>query len=255
MARIPQSEIERLKSEVSVERLVEAAGVALQARRQGSARALPLPRGCRGLARGHAGQEPLALLRLPGGRRADRLGDEVAGRVLPPCGGAAAKRFPFSRRGREGGHGAEAAAARWRSMPTMGAARPGGGLLPRDPESFARGAGVSEGARPGSAELIDRFKLGFANRTLGLRLPLGNRAAGAEIRARLQKLGVLRASGHEHFNGSLVVPVFDETGRCTEVYGRKITPNAAAGDAAAPVPARPASRACGTGRRWRRARR
>ena len=74
-------------------------------------------------------------------------------------------------------------------------------------------------------ELIERFKLGFANRTLGLRLPMGNRVAGAEVRARLQKLGVLRASGHEHFNGSLVVPVFDEQGGVAEVYGRKITPN------------------------------
>ena len=29
-------------------------------------------------------------------------------------------------------------------------------------------------------------------------------------------------SGHEHFNGSLVVPVLDEQGQVTEVYGRKI---------------------------------
>ena len=50
-------------------------------------------------------------------------------------------------------------------------------------------------------ELIDRFRLGFANRTLGLRLPDKNRKAGHEIRSRLQALGVLRESGHEHFNG------------------------------------------------------
>lgn len=75
-----------------------------------------------------------------------------------------------------------------------------------------------------SPELIDRFKLGFANRTLGLRLPEKNRKAGAEVRSRLQRLGVLRESGHEHFNGSLVVPVFDAAGNVVEVYGRKITP-------------------------------
>jgi DNA primase len=75
-------------------------------------------------------------------------------------------------------------------------------------------------------ELIDRFRLGFANRTLGLRLPEKNRKAGAEVRERLQRLGVLRESGHEHFNGSLVIPVFDEGGQqVVEVYGRKITPN------------------------------
>ena len=76
-----------------------------------------------------------------------------------------------------------------------------------------------------SPELIDHFQLGFANRTLGLRLPEKNRKAGAEVRARLQRLGVLRDSGHEHFNGSLVVPVFDVAGNVVEVYGRKITPN------------------------------
>ena len=35
-------------------------------------------------------------------------------------------------------------------------------------------------------------------------------------------LGVYRESGHEHFNGSLIVPVTDEAGRVREVYGRKI---------------------------------
>ena len=40
-----------------------------------------------------------------------------------------------------------------------------------------------------SSEMIDRFRLGFANRTLGYRLPEKNRQAGAAIRGRLQKLG------------------------------------------------------------------
>jgi DNA primase len=71
-------------------------------------------------------------------------------------------------------------------------------------------------------ELIDRFKLGYANRTLGLRLPQKTRKEGAEIRTRLGRLGLYRESGHEHFNGSLVVPVLDEAGNVTEVYGRKI---------------------------------
>ncbi len=74
----------------------------------------------------------------------------------------------------------------------------------------------------GSEEAIRHFKFGYANRTLGLRLPEKNRVAGSEIRTRLQKLGILRASGHEHFNGSIVVPILDEHGQVTEVYGRKI---------------------------------
>lgn len=32
-------------------------------------------------------------------------------------------------------------------------------------------------------------------------------------------------SGHEHFNGSLVVPVMDENGTITEVYSRKLLGN------------------------------
>jgi CHC2 zinc finger/Toprim-like/DNA primase catalytic core, N-terminal domain len=72
-------------------------------------------------------------------------------------------------------------------------------------------------------EVIERFQLGYANRTLGYRLPNKQRVAGAEIRGRLTKLGIYRETGHEHFNGCLVVPVFDEQGRVREIYGRKIT--------------------------------
>jgi DNA primase catalytic core len=82
-----------------------------------------------------------------------------------------------------------------------------------------------------SMELIDRFKLGYANRTLGLRLPEKNRKAGAEIRERLQALGLMRPSGHEHFNGSLVIPVLDDDGHVTGVYGRKILDNLRPGTA------------------------
>jgi DNA primase catalytic core len=72
-------------------------------------------------------------------------------------------------------------------------------------------------------EAIERFRLGFADRTLGLRLPERNRKDGAAIRTRLQKLGLIRESGHEHFNGSLVVPILDPaTGAVAEMYGRKI---------------------------------
>jgi DNA primase catalytic core len=71
-------------------------------------------------------------------------------------------------------------------------------------------------------ELIATFKLGVADRTLGLRLPDKSRKAGADIRARLQKIGLIRESGHEHFNGSLVIPVLDVGGNVVEVYGRKV---------------------------------
>jgi hypothetical protein len=73
-----------------------------------------------------------------------------------------------------------------------------------------------------SSEIVDRFQLGYANRTLGLRLPATAWKAGSEIRGRLQKLGIIRETGHEHFNGSLVIPILGEAGEVLGVYGRKI---------------------------------
>jgi DNA primase len=84
----------------------------------------------------------------------------------------------------------------------------------------------------GHPEAIEAFGLGCADRTLGLRLPDKRRREGADIRGRLERLGVFRASGHEHFAGSLVIPVFDERGVVTEVYGRKIRDNLRTGTAA-----------------------
>jgi DNA primase len=75
-------------------------------------------------------------------------------------------------------------------------------------------------------EIIERLKLGFANRTLGYRIPDKNRRDGAELRGRLQRIGIFRDSGHETLSGSVVVPIFDSDGaRVVGMYGRKITPN------------------------------
>lgn len=73
-----------------------------------------------------------------------------------------------------------------------------------------------------SLDAVRTFKLGYANRTLGYRLPAANRVEGAQIRGRLQRLGLLRESGHEHFNGSLAMPIISGSGEVTEIYGRKI---------------------------------
>jgi DNA primase catalytic core len=70
-----------------------------------------------------------------------------------------------------------------------------------------------------SDELIEHFRLGYANRTLGYRL------GGSKERERLERLGIIRESGHEHFNGSLVVPILDEHVRVQGIYGRKIGPD------------------------------
>jgi energy-coupling factor transporter ATP-binding protein EcfA2 len=75
------------------------------------------------------------------------------------------------------------------------------------------------------AELINTFKLGYANRTLGLRLPKANRKAGKAMREQLQRIGLYRDTGREHFNGSIVFPVIDTNGVIGEVYGRKVLDN------------------------------
>jgi len=78
-----------------------------------------------------------------------------------------------------------------------------------------------------SDELINHFQLGFADRSLGLRLPDKQREAGAALRSRLTQLGLWRESGHEHFNGCIVVP-FQEcvphgppAGKAVSLYGRR----------------------------------
>jgi len=75
-----------------------------------------------------------------------------------------------------------------------------------------------------SAEMVEHFRLGFANRTLGYRIPERNRLAGAEQRGRLMELGVFRQNGHEHLRGSIVIPIFNLEGNVVQMYGRKIAP-------------------------------
>jgi DNA primase catalytic core len=81
-----------------------------------------------------------------------------------------------------------------------------------------------------AGELIEHFQLGYANKSLTYRLAPSHTQAGRTERARLQAWGILRASGHEHFNGCLVVPVIGlpeganpaHAGRVMQCYGRRI---------------------------------
>jgi DNA primase catalytic core len=75
-----------------------------------------------------------------------------------------------------------------------------------------------------SSEMVEQFRLGFANRTLGYRMPEKNRSTGREQRGRLQQLGVLRENGREHLRGSIVIPIFNLEGEVVQMYGRKIAP-------------------------------
>jgi len=72
-------------------------------------------------------------------------------------------------------------------------------------------------------EALTKFRVGFSDRTLGLHLPQMNRKDGEAIRTRLQALGVYRPNGREHFNGCIVLPIFDAAGGIGELYGRRVS--------------------------------
>lgn len=236
MARIEPEEIERLKREVSIERLVEAAGVEL--RRHG--------KDLLGLCPLHDDREP-SLVVTPdknlwhclgacqtGGSVIDwvmkaegvsfRHAVELLRKDLPSLAACATKR---DRGGRGEGLVKHSTTPK---LPVLERNVDDDVLLRKVIDDYhetlkqspeALGYLEKRGLR--SHEMLERFRLGFSNRTLGYRLPQKNRKAGAELRSRLQTLGILRASGHEHFVGSLVVPILDAEGRVLEAYGRKIT--------------------------------
>jgi DNA primase len=74
------------------------------------------------------------------------------------------------------------------------------------------------------AEAIDRFQIGFSDRTIGYTLPDKNRKAGAEIRGRLREVGILKDTGHETLRGCVTIPIFDYDGVVVGLHGRRIDP-------------------------------
>jgi DNA primase len=75
-------------------------------------------------------------------------------------------------------------------------------------------------------ELWKAHQIGFADRTLGLRIPEKNRVQGKEIRSRLETLGVYRETGREHLVGCITVPIKNTQGDIVQLYGRRIDPRA-----------------------------
>jgi len=232
MARIPQEEIERLKSEVAVERLVEAAGVALKKAGKDLLGRCPF----------HDDAEA-SLVVTPAKNLWHCFGCQLGGGpidwVMKTQGVSFRHAVELLRDGRllTAAKPVKVSTVRTLAPPVARDADDQALLnqvidyyhatLKSSPEAlrYLEERGIR------SAEAIDRHRLGFANRTLGLRLPVKTRKAGEELRTRLQKIGILRESGHEHFNGSLVIPVMDEAGNVTEVYGRKVNDNLRAGTA------------------------
>ncbi|RPJ54546.1 MAG: toprim domain-containing protein, partial [Acidobacteria bacterium] len=234
MARVSDSELERIKREVSIERLVEASGV--QLRRHGA--------DLIGLCPFHDDHSP-SLVVSPQKNLWHCLGAcRTGGSVIDWVMKAEGVSFRHAVELLRNGHSPLAAVP----------ARPvKQSTVTKLPCPFEREAEDEELAcrvidfyhetlksspealeylaKRGleSPDMIERFRLGYSNRTLGYRLPAKNRQAGEEIRGRLERLGFQRPSGHEHFAGSLTIPIFDEQGRVVEVYGRKIHENLRAG--------------------------
>lgn len=63
--------------------------------------------------------------------------------------------------------------------------------------------------------------LGYSNRTLGTCLPSARSKEGQMLRGSLKRLGILRASGHEHLCGSAIVMLHKGT-RVLGMYGQRI---------------------------------
>lgn len=76
-------------------------------------------------------------------------------------------------------------------------------------------------------KLIDHFQLGFANRTISREILKSKESK--TVKEKLTEIGIYRESGHEHFNGSLVIPIIGTNGDITEIYGRKINNKLRAG--------------------------
>ncbi len=233
MARVPEAELERLKREVSVERLAEARGVKLSR----------VGKDLRGVCPFHEGDREPSLFVDPGKNLFHCFGCGAKGSAVDWVMRAEGVSFRHAvELLRSDALSPARPVAKGRSVPvpmasTVRRLPPPVSLESEDRELLRQVVDYYHATLKESPEalgylaerglkhpdLVDRFRLGLANRTLGLRLPEKSRVAGAEIRERLQQLGVLRASGHEHFNGCVVFPVFDERGDVAGLYGRKIT--------------------------------
>ena len=225
MARIPEAEIERLKEQVSLVSLAEAAGVTL--RRTGS--------DFTGCCPFHEDDTP-SLVISPGKNLWHCLGAcQAGGSVVDWVMRAEGVSFRHAVELLRDGMPAITVAGRSPGRSTVRRLASPVQMTVSDRELLGQvtdyyhrvlrespdALGYLARRKIDHPEALEAFRLGYADRSLGLRLPDKRRKEGAEIRGRLEKLGIFRASGHEHFAGSLIVPVFDEHGNVAEIYGRK----------------------------------
>lgn len=68
---------------------------------------------------------------------------------------------------------------------------------------------------------IDQFNIGFSDRTLGFELQSPKCLLGSRNRGHLQRLGLLKPSGHEFLRGAMVIPYRNGDGQIIGAYGRR----------------------------------
>jgi len=228
MARIPDDELERLKREVSIEGLARARGVELKR----------IGRDLRGQCPFHSPDDDPSLCIDPERNVFHCFGCSAKGSVID---------WVMQAEGVSFLHAVEILRAdnpdlssspdrpppkrsRVQKLPDLVAKKAGDGELrtrvalyyhetlkkhPEPVEYLSR-----RGLDP--ERIVDRFKLGFSNRTLGYHIPQSQWRNGKAIRTRLQELGIIKGSGHELMRGSLTIPIFDTAGEVVQIYGRKI---------------------------------
>ncbi|MBB6249439.1 CHC2 zinc finger domain-containing protein [Rhodanobacter sp. A1T4] len=195
MARIPEHDIEQLKQQVSLVRLVEADGIALTKQGRDYAGRCPF----------HEDATP-SLIVTPAKNLYHCFGCNAAGGPID---------WVMHRRGVSFRHAVETlrtelglidapvvTAVRTPASFTLAAEADRQALLRQVLGYYRETLTQSPDAMAYLAkrglqhpELIARFQLGYANRSLGYRLPDKQLKAGAEQRGRLQTIGLLRDSG------------------------------------------------------------
>jgi DNA primase len=233
MPRIPESEIERIKSETDLIALIQSRGVALKA--QGS--------NWTGFCPFHEDKENPNLIVTP---------SKGLWRCMVACCGATGNAIQFVEKfdGLSFRHAFEVLAnggkaafeqsggiAKKSTVPKLACPIDDTGedakLLSQVADYYAQRltAPESQAARDFLAsrglddpELWKRYQIGFADRTLGLRLPNKNRVQGNEIRTRLESLGVYRKTGREHLVGCITIPIKNTQGDIVQIYGRRTDP-------------------------------
>jgi DNA primase len=133
--------------------------------------------------------------------------------TLPPNGHRDGRRMPRTSVSHPTSDGAASSEMELRFILDEVAARYAAALLAHiDARAYLASRGLDQ------APLITGFKLGYCVGTLADSL-------SSAQKAELTRLGVLKASGGEHFKGCIVFPLSDAAGHVVGFYGRRISAN------------------------------